>query len=138
MQHFASLDTTSLVSTITQLVQERECLRGQLELAHYHARVQAKAVTDAKAHAQTLASLITSLQMSLHAVLRLQHAADADRLPDEAAADDQEESILELYELQRWKHRFAVAQTRTMVDRMDEFTSEVCRLRDIVARAEKR
>ena len=133
-----SLDTLSLVSIITHLIQERESLRGQLVLAQYHAAVQAKAVNDANAHAMTLASQITSLQISLNAVLRLQNAADVNRMPDEAAADDEEESMLELYELRRWKQQFAVAETRTMVDRLDELTSEVCRLREIVARGDKR
>ena len=127
-----SLDAVSLVATITQLVDERQRLRGELALVRYHAEVQSKAAAYYAAQVSQLSSQITSLQMSLQSILCLQHVVSDQRMPDEAHAEDEEESILELYELRRWKQQFAVEQTRSVFDRVEELTAEVHRLETIV------
>ena len=51
--------------------------------------------------------------------------------------DDDEESLLELYELRRWKQQFAVEQTRSLIDRVDELTAHVHRLERMMIQQEE-
>ena len=128
----ASLDVSYLISTITQLVDERQRLRGEVKLLHYQVVVQSRAAAEHNAHVLALSEQMASLRLALHAVLHLQRDANDQRLPDEAGAADAEESILELYELRRWKREFAVDQTRTLIDRLDALTTHVHHLEQVI------
>ena len=124
----ASLDTASLVATISQLIEERQRLRGELELVRYHAEMQSRTVTNYSMQVAQLSSQVASLQASLHAILHLQHVVRGHTQPDEGFSDDEEESLLELYELRRWKQQFAEDQTRSLMSRLNDLQAEVKRL----------
>ena len=120
------------IAAITQLVDERQRLRGEVELLRYQVEAQSRAAQVHTVHAVAMSEQMVSLRQALHAVLQLQHAANDSRLLDEADVDDAEESILELYELRRWKAQFAVDQTRSLIDRVDELTAHVHRLEQVI------
>ena len=120
-------------ATFNQLVSDRQRLLNEVEVARHHAQVQAKAAADHCAHIAQLSSQNGTLQASLHAILRLRHLVDGDKTTDEADAEDEEESMLELLELRRWKREFSVQQTRSLIDRLEELTAENRRLREIVS-----
>ena len=126
--HLASLDVPNLVAMIIHLVDERSNLRGELATLRHHLHEQATLAAQHSEHVLTLSQNMASLRLSLHAILHLQHTASERRPSDEAHADDEEESILELYELRRWKAQFAVDQTRNLVDRLEELIAQVHQL----------
>ncbi len=120
-----SMDVPHLLATITQLVDERSTLRGELALLRFQLNAKARAEAEHSVHVVTLTENLASMRLSLHAILHLQHSASGQGRPDHAESDDDEESILELYELRRWKAQFAADQTRNLIDRVEELTARV-------------
>ena len=119
---------TSPIATNALLDADRQRLRDENEMLRLQLRV-----SDTKSEALTtrvreLTEHSASLRDALHAILRLQRVVDDDRNDDEA----EEESLLELYELRRWRQQFAVEQTRYLVDRLDTVTAYVHRLEHVI------
>jgi hypothetical protein len=133
----SSFDVPYPIAAITQLVDERQRLHGEIVLLRYQVEVQSRAAQVHSAHALAMSEQMVSLRQALHAVLQLQHVGNDNKLSDEADVDDAEESILELYELRRWKAQFAVDQTRSLIDRVDALTAQVHHLEQVIDEQKK-
>lgn len=59
---------------------------------------------------------------------RSQSSATLELFPEEADNDDVEEKELELQELRQWKRTFCAAQTRSLVERVEQLTVRVLKL----------
>jgi hypothetical protein len=113
-------------SSIALLVEERQRHHIEIEsLLHRH--------TSELAHLSSLAALLTtqnqSLQDALNTISRLHHVIDDMMVSESSEADDDEGSLLELYELRRWKRDFSMEQTRGLVHTIESLRAEVTSLR---------
>jgi hypothetical protein len=129
----SSIDPVALASSaILALTEERQRLRDEVVLLRQRessaATAHARALETQSNHIMLLTRQIDSVQTALQAVTRLHVAVDDMRLSDEGAADDDQESVLELYELRRWKREFTAEQTRNLVHRVEELQSIITRL----------
>jgi hypothetical protein len=120
------VDCVSLASTINVLVAERERLFIEL------ASLQQRHATELE-HLSALVTLLRrqneSLQHALHSISHLHGVIDGVRAAADAEADDDEESLLELYELRRWKREFSIEQTRGLVNTIESLRLEISTLR---------
>ena len=95
---------TSPIATNAHLDADRQRLRDENELLYIQLRVSYAKSEALTTRVRELTEHSASLRDALHAILRLQRVVDDDRNDDEA----EEESLLELYELRRWRQQFAV------------------------------
>ena len=122
-------DLSSLVTCIPRLCDERQ--RVQFELM----RQSTELVTT---HIAQLCHSTYAMQCQLSAMQQQQQQQQHEQrqrqpqprssitlLPDEADDDDVEEKELELQELRQWKRLFCAAETRSLVERVEELTARV-------------
>ena len=117
----------SVVATAAHVDADRQRLREENELLRFQLRISSAKAEALTTRVHELTEHNASIRVALHAVLHLQRVVDGGRHD----TDDDEEWLLELYELRRWKQRFAVEQTRSLVDRVDALTAHVHRLEHV-------
>ena len=93
--------------------------RLQVALVQQHAEVQSAQTAHLSQQMTTMIALLSELRSQRR----------ANKPADEADSDDGEEAMLELDELRRWKRDFGAEQTRALIDRVDELTNQVGRLK---------
>ena len=132
-------DIPSLVSTLTQLDVERIRLLCDNDALRQQIQTNYANVAALSTQVHELQKQNASMRVALHAIIHLQRAVDEAGLGgraldnDDDADDNDEESLLELYELRRWKQQFALEQTRPLINRVEELTAHVHRLQQMLA-----
>jgi hypothetical protein len=108
-----------LIEEVAQL-RQRESVTS---LAHSEVLVShAKLVT-------MLSKQIEAMHAAFHTVTHLQDVIENIATSEASAADDDEESLLELYELRRWKRNFCADQTRHLVNKFEALQADLDKIR---------
>ena len=125
---------TSIVATAAYVDADCLRLREENELLSFQLRISSAKAEALTKQVRELQENNASIRLALHSILHLQRMVAGDTHD----TDDDEESLLELYEMRRWKQQFAVEQTRSLIDRLDALTAHVHRLEHMNKEREKR
>ena len=108
---------------------DRQALLSHVHQLTEQLHAMTHVLAERSSHIAELARSNDSLNLSLHAILRIQCDANDDRSDSEADSDDDDGMRLELLELRRWRQAFSTLQARGLVNRVEELTAENLRLR---------